>query len=38
MSVAGDPVESQPDVNARKVKTEVSSIFRVSSFSDDANK
>ena len=33
--MSGDPLESAPDVSARKAKTEV---FKVSSFSDDANK
>ena len=37
MTVAGaiDASENQPDLNARKAKTEVSSVFKVANFSDD---
>jgi hypothetical protein len=38
MSVSGDPVPAAGDATARKSKTDLSSVFRVASFSEDANK
>ena len=38
MSVTGEPAGTSPDVSARKSRTEVSSVFRLSSFTDDTNK
>jgi hypothetical protein len=38
MTVTGEPAGSSPDVSARKARTEVSSVFRVSTFPDDATK